>query len=47
MLAFEELVRRHQRGLFSYLYRMYGKGTGAEELAQAAMVRACLRSTRT
>ncbi|MBM3332872.1 RNA polymerase subunit sigma-70, partial [candidate division WOR-3 bacterium] len=20
--AFEELVRRHQRGLFSYLYRM-------------------------
>ncbi len=40
MAAFEELVRRHQRGLFSYLYRMSGNSSDAEELTQAAMVRA-------
>ena len=40
MAAFEELVRRHQRGLFSYLYRMCRNSSDAEELAQAAMVRA-------
>lgn len=38
--AFEELVRRHQRGLFSYLYRMTGSPADAEELAQQAMVKA-------
>lgn len=38
--AFEELVRRHQRGLFSYLYRMCRNTSDAEELAQAAMIRA-------
>jgi RNA polymerase sigma-70 factor (ECF subfamily) len=40
LAAFEELVRRHQQGLFSYLYRMCRNGSDAEELAQAAMVRA-------
>jgi len=40
MAAFEELVRRHQRGLFSYLYRMCRNTSDAEEMAQAAMVRA-------
>lgn len=38
--AFEELVRRHQRGLFSYLYRMCRNTSDAEELTQAAMIRA-------
>ena len=38
--AFEELVRRHQQGLFSYLYRMCRNSSDAEEMAQAAMVRA-------
>jgi RNA polymerase sigma-70 factor (ECF subfamily) len=40
LAAFEELVRRHQSGLFSYLYRMCRNTSDAEELAQAAMVRA-------
>jgi RNA polymerase sigma-70 factor (ECF subfamily) len=40
LAAFEELVRRHQRGLFSYLYRMCRNTSDAEELTQAAMVRA-------
>jgi len=40
MAAFEELVRRHQRGLFSYLYRMCRNTSDAEEIAQAAMVKA-------
>jgi len=40
MAAFEELVRRHQQGLFSYLYRMCRNSSDAEETAQAAMVRA-------
>lgn len=40
MAAFEELVRRHQQGLFSYLYRMCRNSSDAEELAQAAMIRA-------
>ena len=40
MAAFEELVRRHQRGLFSYLYRMCRNTNDAEEIAQAAMVKA-------
>ncbi|HDR00338.1 MAG TPA: RNA polymerase sigma factor [candidate division WOR-3 bacterium] len=38
--AFEELVRRHQRPLFGYLYRMCGNPAEAEELAQQAFVRA-------
>ncbi len=38
--AFEELVRRHQHGLFSYLYRMCRNSSDAEEMAQAAMVKA-------
>jgi RNA polymerase sigma-70 factor (ECF subfamily) len=33
-------VRRHQRGLFSYLYRMCRNSSDAEEMAQAAMVKA-------
>jgi RNA polymerase sigma-70 factor (ECF subfamily) len=37
--AFEELVKRHQRPLFGFLYRMCGDSNTAEELAQAAMVR--------
>jgi len=40
LAAFEELVRRHQRGLFSYLYRMTGNSSDAEELAQQALVKA-------
>jgi RNA polymerase sigma-70 factor (ECF subfamily) len=40
LAAFEELVRRHQQGLFSYLYRMCRNSSDAEEMAQAAMVRA-------
>ena len=40
MAAFEELVRRHQRGLFSYLYRMCRNSSDAEEMTQAAMVKA-------
>jgi RNA polymerase sigma-70 factor (ECF subfamily) len=38
--AFEELVRRHQRGLFGYLYRMCGNPADAEEMAQQALVKA-------
>jgi RNA polymerase sigma-70 factor, ECF subfamily len=33
-------VRRHQQGLFSYLYRMLRNSSDAEELAQAALIRA-------
>jgi RNA polymerase sigma-70 factor (ECF subfamily) len=40
LAAFVELVRGHQRGLFSYLYRMCRNTSDAEELTQAAMVRA-------
>jgi len=40
MAAFEELVRRHQQGLFSYLYRMTSDRHTAEELTQQALVRA-------
>jgi RNA polymerase sigma-70 factor (ECF subfamily) len=40
MAAFEELVRRHQQGLFSYLYRMCRNTSDAEEMAQVAMVKA-------
>jgi len=40
LAAFEELVRRHERPLFSYLYRMCGNPDEAEEMAQAALVRA-------
>lgn len=40
LAAFEELVRRHERSLFSYLYRMSGNADAAEELAQAAFIRA-------
>jgi RNA polymerase sigma-70 factor (ECF subfamily) len=40
MAAFEELVRRHQRGLYSYLYRMCRNTSDAEEMAQAAMIKA-------
>ncbi|UCG44012.1 MAG: RNA polymerase sigma factor [candidate division WOR-3 bacterium] len=37
--AFEELVKRHQRPLFSYVYRMLGNPDDAEELTQVALVR--------
>jgi RNA polymerase sigma-70 factor (ECF subfamily) len=40
LAAFEELVRRHQHGLFSYLYRMCRNASDAEEMAQVAMVKA-------
>lgn len=40
LAAFEELVRRHQHGLFSYLYRMMGNADDAEELAQQTLVKA-------
>ena len=40
LAAFEELVRRYQRPLFGYLYRMCGSPDAAEELAQQAFVRA-------
>jgi RNA polymerase sigma-70 factor, ECF subfamily len=40
MAAFEELVRRHQRGLFSYLYRMCRNSSDAEETTQSALVKA-------
>ncbi|MEO0079325.1 MAG: RNA polymerase sigma factor [candidate division WOR-3 bacterium] len=40
--AFEELVRQNQRPLFSYIYRMCGNPAEAEELTQAALVRAWL-----
>jgi len=43
MAAFEELVRRHQRGLFSYLYRMCRNTSDAEEMAQAAMIKAWMK----
>ena len=33
-------MRRHQRGLFGYLYRMCGNPADAEEMAQQAMVKA-------
>ena len=39
MAAFEELVRRHERPLFSYMYRMCGNRADAEEITQAALVR--------
>jgi RNA polymerase sigma-70 factor (ECF subfamily) len=39
LAAFEELVRRHQHGLFSYLYRMCRNASDAEEMAQAALVK--------
>jgi len=37
--AFEELVRRYEKPLFGFLYRMSGDSNVAEELAQAALVR--------
>jgi RNA polymerase sigma-70 factor, ECF subfamily len=40
LAAFEELVRRHEAALFSYLFRLTGNRDSAEELAQAAFVRA-------
>lgn len=39
MSAFEDLVRRHERPLFSYMYRMCGNRADAEEITQAALVR--------
>ncbi len=40
LAAFEELVRCYQRPLFAYLYRMCRNSSEAEEMAQAAFVRA-------
>lgn len=37
--AFEELVRKHQRPLFAYLYRLAGDANAAEEMTQAALVK--------
>jgi RNA polymerase sigma-70 factor (ECF subfamily) len=39
IVAFEELVKQHQRPLFSYVYRMLGNPDEAEELTQIALVR--------
>ncbi len=39
--AFEELIRRHQQGLFSFIYRIVNNSDAAEELAQEAWVKAC------
>jgi RNA polymerase sigma-70 factor (ECF subfamily) len=36
--AFEELVRRHQRGVLNYMYRMVQNRQIAEELAQEVFV---------
>jgi len=38
--AFEELLRRHQQGLFAFIYRLVNNYTVAEELAQEAWVKA-------
>jgi RNA polymerase sigma-70 factor (ECF subfamily) len=38
--AFEELVRRHEDAVFGYLRRLTGDPGSAEELSQAAFVRA-------
>ncbi|MBM3314867.1 sigma-70 family RNA polymerase sigma factor [candidate division WOR-3 bacterium] len=38
--AFEELVRRHQHGLYCFVYRTCGDAASAEEVAQAALVKA-------
>lgn len=38
--AFEELVRRHSPALFSFIYRLVGSPTDAEELTQETWVRA-------
>ncbi|MFO7638445.1 MAG: sigma-70 family RNA polymerase sigma factor [bacterium] len=40
LAAFEELVRRYQRPLFGYLYRMCGNPADAEEMTQQALVKA-------
>jgi len=42
LAAFDELIRRHERGLFGYVYRMCGNRADAEEMAQQALVRAWL-----
>jgi RNA polymerase sigma-70 factor (ECF subfamily) len=38
--AFEELVRRHEKPLFGYVYRMCGNHADTEEITQASFVRA-------
>ncbi len=38
--AFDELVRRHQRPLFGFVYRMCGNRADAEEMVQQALIRA-------
>lgn len=38
--AFEELVREHQQGLYGFVYRVCREPAAAEELTQAALVRA-------
>ena len=38
--AFEELVRRHQRWVFTLAFRMVGDGAEAEDLAQEVFLRA-------
>lgn len=40
LAAFEELVRRHQHRLYNFVFRMSGNSAVAEELTQAALVRA-------
>lgn len=40
LTAFEELVRRHEAGVFRFLLRMCGEHSTAEELTQATFVRA-------
>lgn len=38
--AFEELIRRHQHGLYNFVFRLCHDAAVAEELTQAALVRA-------
>jgi RNA polymerase sigma-70 factor, ECF subfamily len=38
--SFDALVRKHQRPLFGYVYRMCGNSPDAEEMVQQALIRA-------
>lgn len=40
LTAYEQLVRRHQQGLYAFIYRMVSNPSDAEELCQQAFIRA-------
>jgi sigma-70-like protein len=44
MEGFEQLFRRHERDIFTYLWRMTGDEHAAYDLAQETFIRACRRS---